>query len=84
AAAMASTVLNGMLKPLRAASLSVLQIFVLTIPLSILGARVAGLAGVFWAGVVANIVTAGVGLFVMSRAMKQEQLIAPVALEQPL
>lgn len=78
AASMASTVLNGMLKPLRAASLSVLQMFALTIPLSILGAKIAGLAGVFWAGVAASAVAAVVGLIVMSRAMRQEKIVAAV------
>jgi len=66
---LAATTLNGMLMPLRAAMLSVIQMFVLAIPLSFLGARWAGLAGMFWAGALANVVAGIVGILVVKRSM---------------
>ena len=69
ALAMAGTVLNGLLKPGRAAGLTILQMFVLYIPLSWAGAAWLGLTGVFWASVAANVVAGCVALVVMSRAL---------------
>ena len=71
ATAMASTALNGMLMPLRAALLSVVQMFVLAVPLSWLGARLGGLGGMFWGGVVANLAAGILAIVVLRRALKK-------------
>lgn len=67
--AVAGTVLNAMFKPLTAAALTVLQMFVLYIPLSYLGAELAGLDGIFWATVAANLVAGLTAAWVMRREL---------------
>jgi Na+-driven multidrug efflux pump len=79
ATAMASTALNGMLMPLRAALLSVVQMFVLAVPLSWLGARLGGLAGMFWGGVAANVAAGILAIFVLKRALEKSGAAAPAA-----
>jgi MATE family, multidrug efflux pump len=66
-AALTGSVLNAMLKPGSAAGLTVLQMFVLNIPLSFLGSKLIGLPGVFWAAVIANVVTGLVAVVVLRR-----------------
>lgn len=67
--AVAGTVLNAMFKPLTAAALTVLQMFVLYIPLSYLGAELAGLEGIFWATVAANVAAGLAAAWVMRREL---------------
>ncbi|MCC5855414.1 MAG: MATE family efflux transporter [Idiomarina sp.] len=50
--------LNALHKPLQALSLSVVRLFIMFVPLSILGNYLAGLPGLFAGGVVANVFTA--------------------------
>ena len=59
-----------MLKPKSAAGLTLLQMFVLNIPLSFLGSRLMGLEGIFWAPVVANILTSIVAAVIIRKQMK--------------
>lgn len=68
--AIAGTVLNAMFKPMTAASLAFLQMFVLNIPLSYLAAATAGLRGIFWAAVAANVVAGALSALVMRRHLR--------------
>ena len=70
-AAMVGTVLNAAIKPGQAAGLTILQMFVLNIPLSYLGASLLGLNGIFWAVVVANTLTGLVAVAVMRRELRR-------------
>jgi putative MATE family efflux protein len=54
---LANTALNVLRRPLRAALLNVLQLFVLYIPLAVAGSHLLGLPGVFGAAAVANIIS---------------------------
>ena len=68
--ALTGSVLNAMLKPRTAAVLMMLQMFILYIPLSFLGSRLFGLAGIFWASAVANILTGLVAAGILKQRMK--------------
>lgn len=61
-----STTLNVLERPLHASALTVLQMFCLYVPLAVLGARLMGLSGIFWAALVANGVT-GVAAYLVLR-----------------
>jgi putative MATE family efflux protein len=49
---------NAMHKPMSALILSVIRLFLFFVPISYLGSRIYALEGMFWAGIVANILTA--------------------------
>lgn len=49
---------NALNKPLQAAGLSIFRMFVLYVPLALLGSRLFGLRGIFGAAAIANLVTA--------------------------
>ncbi|MFT4939207.1 MAG: putative MATE family efflux protein [Paraglaciecola sp.] len=49
---------NAMHKPMSALTLNVLRLFLFFVPISYLGSRIYALEGMFWAGIVANILTA--------------------------
>jgi Na+-driven multidrug efflux pump len=51
---------NAMHKPMLALSLSIIRLFVLFVPISYLGSRLYNLEGMFWAGILANLLTATV------------------------
>ena len=55
---LSTTTLNVLHKPMHAATLVMIQMFVLYIPLAFLGSKLLGLSGIFWAAAIAN-VTAG-------------------------
>jgi putative MATE family efflux protein len=77
---LSNTALNVLKKPLHAALLIIIQMFVLYIPLAYLGSRLIGVPGIFIAATTANCL-AGVAAFLWLRRIinREEQLLkAPV------
>ena len=68
--ALTGSVMNAMLKPGAAVGLTVLQMFVLYLPLSFLGTRLMGLEGIFWAAAVANILAGLVAAGILRQRLK--------------
>ncbi|MBC3766809.1 MATE family efflux transporter [Neptunicella marina] len=62
---------NAMHKPMSALTLSVIRLFVLFVPLSYIGSVIWQLHGMFWAGILANIVTATLAYWWFSKAIQQ-------------
>lgn len=67
---------NAMHKPMSALLLSVLRLFVFFVPLCYLGAQLYQLQGLFWGGVLANLLTASVAFFWFSRSISKQMLNA--------
>lgn len=63
---------NAMHKPMSALSLSVIRLFVFFVPISWLGSIMFGLEGMFWMGVLANLLTALVAYFWFQKLLKEE------------
>lgn len=68
--ALTGSILNAMLRPRPAAGLTLLQMFVLYLPLAYLGSRLIGLDGVFWASATANIIAGLVAALVLRRHLR--------------
>jgi putative MATE family efflux protein len=66
----ASAGLNVMKKPLQAAGLSILEMFVLSVPLALLGSLLFGLAGIFAAISISYAATGTSAIFAVRRVMK--------------
>jgi putative MATE family efflux protein len=75
---------NAMHKPMMALSLSVLRLFVFFVPISWLGSMLYQLPGMFWMGVLANLLTAGVSVMWFRKLLNEEfaQLDTVIAAEQ--
>jgi len=65
-----TSALNGFNKPLPAAGISIIRIFVLYIPLALLVSRMFALRGIFGAAALSNFVTAGIAILWIRRALK--------------
>ncbi len=63
---LSGSALNALNKPLPSAALSILQMFVLYIPLALIGSKMTGIKGIFAAGAIANI-AAGSAAFLLLR-----------------
>ena len=63
------SVLNVLRKPLSAAGLAVLQMFVLMIPMAYAGAAWYGLVGIFWSLALANLIAGGISYLVLWRQL---------------
>jgi len=62
--------MTGIHRPMISAGLNALRLLVFLIPLSFLGARVAGLTGMFWARLATDVLAAGVGVSVVLRTTR--------------
>ncbi|WP_286239670.1 MATE family efflux transporter [Neptuniibacter halophilus] len=58
---------NALHQPMRAMRISIMRLFVFSLPLALLGSQLAGLQGMFAALVVANLLIAGVAWWLMQR-----------------
>ncbi len=65
-----ATTLNVLHKPLHAATLVVIQMFVLYIPLAFLGSKFLGLSGIFGAAAIANIIAGILSFWWVRRILK--------------
>jgi putative MATE family efflux protein len=65
---------NGLKKPMQAAGVAALRLFVLLIPLAYVGRELAGLPGLFW-GVAAGNVLSGVAGFLWYRRNRRKQAL---------
>lgn len=63
---------NAMHKPMSALLLSVIRLFVFFVPISWLGSLLYDLQGMFWMGVVANFLTAGVAFIWFKKLLDEE------------
>lgn len=63
---------NAMHKPMSALGLSTARLFIFFVPLSYIGSLLFGLHGMFWAGIVANLLTAGLAYTWFNRVIKAE------------
>lgn len=63
--------LNALHLPLHALGLSIVRLFVMFVPLSYLGAWLADIPGLFWGGVVANLITAMIAYLWFQRTLTQ-------------
>nr|WP_099034090.1 MATE family efflux transporter [Lacimicrobium alkaliphilum] len=66
---------NALHRPMSALWLSILRLFVFFVPVSYLGSLVYDLAGMFWAGVLANLITACVAFLWFRRRLQYEQTL---------
>ena len=57
--------MTGIHKPLVSAALNTLRLIVLLVPLSLLGMKVAGLTGMFWARLATDLLAGGIGIVVV-------------------
>jgi len=57
--------MTGIHKPLVSTALNTLRLVVLLVPLSLLGMKVAGLTGMFWARLAADLLAGGIGIVVV-------------------
>lgn len=64
---------NALHRPMSALWLSILRLFVFFVPISYLGSLVYDLAGMFWAGVLANLMTASVAFLWFRQRLDYEQ-----------
>ncbi|MCK5050789.1 MAG: MATE family efflux transporter [Candidatus Cloacimonetes bacterium] len=69
---LSTTALNVMHKPLQAASLTIIQMFLLCIPLALLGSHLFGLTGIFAAIALSYVVSGIISRFVLLRYFKRE------------
>ncbi len=68
---LSTTTLNVLHKPLHAATLVVIQMFVLYIPLAFLGSKLLGLSGIFGAAAIANVTAGILSFWWVRRIMKK-------------
>ncbi|WP_088331707.1 MATE family efflux transporter [Lacimicrobium sp. SS2-24] len=64
---------NALHRPMSALWLSILRLFVFFVPVSYLGSLLFGLTGMFWAGILANLMTASVAFLWFRRRLAFEQ-----------
>lgn len=76
--------LNAMHKPMSALTLSVIRLFVFFVPISWLGSIMYGLEGMFWMGIVANMLTASVAFMWFQKLLKEEMHSVCVAKQEAL
>ena len=65
---------NAMHKPMSALVLSIVRLFVFFVPISYLGSMYYGIPGIFWGGVVANMLTAVVAYSWFSHSLKVQTM----------
>jgi len=70
---LAASVLNVLHRPLHSAGLSIFQIFILYIPLAILGSHLWGVKGIFWAYVFSYILSSFLAHTVLKRVILREK-----------
>ena len=63
--------LTGLHRPVFATVLNVIRVLVLLIPLSCLGARLAGVSGVFWGRLLSDLTSGSIGLIWVSRTLNR-------------
>ncbi|MDF2179324.1 MATE family efflux transporter [Aliiglaciecola sp. CAU 1673] len=66
---------NAMHKPMSALLLSILRLFVFLVPISYLGSQLYDLPGMFWAGVLANLLTACLAFMWFRRLLREEAAV---------
>ncbi|MBN7824960.1 MATE family efflux transporter [Bowmanella dokdonensis] len=66
---------NAMHRPMSALSLSIVRLFIFFVPVSYLGSLLYDLTGLFVAGVVANLMTAGLAFIWFRRLLKEEDYL---------
>ncbi len=66
--------MTGVHRPLVSAGLNALRLLVLLVPLSYLGARLAGLTGIFWARLATDFLAAGIAVSVVLRRIRAPAL----------
>lgn len=69
----ASTALNSMNKPMQASSLTIIQMFVLYLPLAFLGSRFFGIVGIFGGLVISYGITGVLAHLMVSKSIKVEE-----------
>ena len=62
---------NGINKPYPSAIFSIIRMLVLYVPLAWLGSRIFGIYGVFWAGLIANVIIGILSFLVLHRTIKK-------------
>lgn len=62
---------NAIHRPMNALSLSIVRLFVLFVPLSYLGSKIADITGLFVGGVIANVVTASIAYIWFSKELRR-------------
>ncbi|MFO7844183.1 MAG: MATE family efflux transporter, partial [Bacteroidales bacterium] len=62
---------NGINKPYPAAFMAIFRMLILYVPLAWIGAKLLGIAGVFWAGFTANVVVGMVSFMYLFRTLKK-------------
>lgn len=72
---------NAMHKPMYALMLSVLRLFVFFVPISYLGSQLYALEGMFWAGILANVLTASVAYLWFRKVIQSQVEALPVVAE---
>ena len=66
---------NAMHKPMSALSLSIIRLFVFFVPISYLGSLLFSLTGMFWAGIIANFLTAAVAYLWFSKDISNQKAV---------
>jgi len=72
-----NTTLNVLERPLHASALTIVQMFVLYVPLAVLGSRLLGLQGIFGAALVANGVAGVAAYLVLGRVLNRRAPLPP-------
>ncbi|WP_432408956.1 MATE family efflux transporter [Wukongibacter sp. M2B1] len=72
-----SSVLNVFKKPLHAALLTIIQMFIIYIPLAFIGSRIFGITGIFGALTISNILTGMIAHKILSIVLKNVLRIEP-------
>lgn len=67
---LSNTALNVLNRPLHAAGLTLIQMFVLYIPLAILGSKIFGLTGIFAAAAIANLISGSLAYYWVRRILR--------------
>jgi len=69
---LSTTALNVMHKPLQAAGLTIIQMFILCIPLAIIGSRLFGLTGIFTAIALSYIISGLISRMILNKYLNKE------------
>jgi len=80
--AMTNSAFNVLNKPLYASAITLFQIFILTIPLALLGSYLAGLMGIFTGIMISNLISGTMSLFWLKRYMSR--LTNPLTRSTPI
>lgn len=71
----ASSVLNALNKPMHASLLTVMQMFILYLPLAFIGASIFGIPGIFGGLVISYLITGVFAHYMVKKKLKQEDLL---------